>query len=252
MPDADESVASRAELDALRARAYGPTPSLDDAGYRRLQQLEDAATGSADDSDAHDAPTPDRPIARTPPRRMRGQVALVALVAVAAAALGGIHVLQSAPESAMLSGEPTTGPMAALDAEEVRSAPGTEVLLRVPIDGSFGTYVDLPDSRVPPFPTDELRWTQLMGDFYGWRIWIGRGTTDDACLVAQRGERTRARCVTDEAHHRGELLVALSLDEIEVDERPPGMRADHAVAFLWSPGDDLTVLRADVSAVLEL
>ena len=48
------------------------------------------------------------------------------------------------------------------------------MLIEVRIDGSFGDYVDITATETPLFPVEgPMRWVEPLGDYYGWKVWIG-------------------------------------------------------------------------------
>ena len=65
-------------------------------------------------------------------------------------------------------------PAAAREAAAFVGDPRSDVLIEIRIDGSFGDYVDITAtdcrcsrSRAP------MTWVEPLGDYYGWKVWIG-------------------------------------------------------------------------------
>ena len=273
--------AARAELEALRERAYGPSPDIaeDGAALDRLVALEelalpapriDRALGTpAEPPDAgstarvarhsvdpmrDDSPQDARVVAVLPAldpaprsrRRLRTgwHVALVAAVALVAVPLGVTAAQQALAR---------TTPPAAETPESVRSAlsfardPDAEVLITVRIDGSFGDYVDIPSAGdVPVFPVEGLMtWVEPLGDYYGWRVWIGgaRGAIEDEnCLLLDGDGTMIADCTTIDLKSQGALLLTIAFADIPPEERPEGMTADQSLGFWWSTDGVMRIL----------
>ncbi|HEX5730309.1 hypothetical protein [Microbacterium sp.] len=260
--------AARAELDALRIRAYGPSSDIsgDDDALARLIELEELALPApgaeagpaAVDGPIQPAPPPPRiapqdahlvppsPDEELPPvRRPRWQVGLVAAVAVLALALGVNGSVQALSQASGLASPTPADPETA--EAGIAADPDAEIIIRVLIDASSGDYVDLSaDGEVPTFPVSgDMTWVQPLGEYYGWALWIGAAPSrrgDEHCLLLADASGTRSRCVAREWRADGELLVSLPYARIAPDERPAGMAADQSVTFLWGPGGFITVL----------
>jgi len=256
--------ATRAELQALRLRAYGPSADIADdrTAVERLIALEELALPASDSESlgAADAGPPEvrvaadaepreaRVVAVLPsgaqPRRRSGwHVALVAAVAVLVAPLGAI-----AAQQAMVRPDPP-----AEVSDRVRSAlafaddPATEVLITVRVDGSFGDYVDIPSAGdVPVFPVEGLMtWVEPLGDYYGWKLWIGgaRGAVDDENCLLLDGEGTmRANCESTDLKAQGALLLSVPFAEVPPIERPDRMTADQSLGFWWAADGVVRIL----------
>jgi hypothetical protein len=253
--------ATRAELNALRRRAYGPSPDIADdrTAVERLIALEELAlpTPGAEPLAVADAGPPEvgvvadagpraaRVVAVRPASKMRPQarpgwhVALVAAVAVFVAPLGAI-----AAQQAMVRAAPGVAV-----SERVRSAlafaddPATEVLITVRASGSFGDYVDIPSAvDVPDFPVEGLMtWVERLGDYYGWKLWIGgaRGAVENEnCLLLDGAATMRAVCESTDLKTRGALLVSVPFAEVPQFERPDRMTAGQSLGFWWA-GDGI-------------
>ncbi len=268
--------AARAELDALRIRAYGPSSDIagDADSLSRLVELEDLALpkappfGAPVDADtapadagpylpekssaggtavavlepgADEGPSPAR--AAFPRRtRERWHVAAVAVLAVVTIALGGIGGMQASERA-----ESAAAAEAAAAAKNLLSEPGAKIFVPVQIDAANGTFVDVPaGTDVPRFPIGgDMAWAQPLGDYYGWKLWIGaapsaRGT--EHCILLAADSDTLGRCIPREWRADGVLLVALPAHRIAEDDRPDGMTPDQSVAFVWGQGGYLTVL----------
>ena len=227
--------ATRAELDALRRRAYSPSADIgDDAdAVSRLVELEELAlpaTGratlevtSADDLKRVDAGVSRKPL-RVRPRRHGGLVAGVALVAAALGMTGGLQAQEAGP------------------ARNARAAMFVPIL----IDDSTGDYVDVSMSAdVPVFPVSgAMRWAQSLGEHFGWALWIGGAPSrhgDQNCILLVGDTDTRSQCAAGEWEAEGALVISLSYPQIPEDERPQGMAADQSVAFRWTTGGYVSV-----------
>jgi len=271
--------AARAELDALRRRAFGPSPDIagDAAALARLVELEDLAlpappaigeraAGSAeavpagewaDDGAARrpatlqSEPQPARVVtppdsdddALEPRSPRRRQVGMVAGIAVFVALIGVVVGLQAQRESAGSPARPLT---ADSPTPAIASAPDGDALIRLLINSS-GDYVDLSSSQeAPVFPVDgEMTWVQPLGEYYGWAMWIAGASTasgDVNCLLLDGGSGTRSRCLSQELRAQGALLVSLPYAQIAPEERPRGMTADQSVGFWWESDGYVTVM----------
>lgn len=202
--------AARAELEALRRRAYGAAADIDTdpEAIARLTELEDAAlrervgeTPVAPEKAPADTPRPDgRPVAVAPSpsstavitsgipadrARPRGHAALVGAVGVAAITLGVLAGWN--PVSDLAAPSPTPTPAATvtlldplLEAEisaVLEYTVNAETLMTLGLDGAFGTYVnyfgEAPDPASLGFPIPEPRWTSALGEYFGFDLWIG-------------------------------------------------------------------------------
>lgn len=283
--------ATRAELDGLRRRAYGPAPDLDDDEVIRLIELEDlvlqerlvlagasrsgapagvaaALRGNPEKPrslslskrpSAVAAGSPSGPAAApatpAPPRRRIGVVAGMSAVTVVAA-LGIVALLRLiAPTEAPQESGSTLSPAFrdsraaysfALDTDAIQ-------LLQIPLDGSFGNYIDLPaGGYVPEFPAKgEVEWATLLGEYFGWDVWIAGAAADspalprEHCILIEHGAVTRARCVAAELRSQSALLVAVPFTFLSADERPVGMAQGDRLGFWWNHDRAVTVLLGD-------
>lgn len=200
--------AARAELEALRRRAYGPDGDIDAEALARLTTLEDEALRErvgempvAPEEAAAETPRPEsRPLSVAPSpsstavitsglpadrARPRGHAALVGAVGVAAIALGVLAAWT--PVSDVAAPSPTPTPAATvvlldpvLEAEisaVLDYTVNAETLMTLGLDGAFGTYVnyfgEAPDTESLGFPIPEPRWTSALGEYFGFDLWIG-------------------------------------------------------------------------------
>ena len=269
----------QAELAELRRRAFGVHPDIegDSAATVRLIELEgivlvehaasvsaligeyiaaDAAPASglvlreapvlppAPTTDAAGSPEAVDTLARA--RRIRARRRGGWTVA-AAAALIATAVVVATPA------EPPAPAESGVTIESAKSAYGltrdldSTVLLEIP----FGPWIDTRASDTDIiwlFPTtDQIEWTALLGEYYGWDIWIG-GTDDKPekqhCLLAVHGQVGRARCIPAALRPFSALVVTLPYKTIQADERPLGFAPDQRIGFWWRADDSVTVMLA--------
>lgn len=221
---------ARAELDALRVRAYGPAADIagDPAALARLVALEELArpragtersgtmapapdTQGAWSADAQIAPAADAAdsgapahdataspariveVLPAPARRARPWWHVAAMAAVAALT---VPLGLAAAQQSLAPPDPTESaiPASAREALAFANDPSADVLITIRIDGSFGDYVDIPSGGdVPLFPVEGLMtWVEPLGDYFGWRLWIGgaRGAIDDENCLLLDGDGT--------------------------------------------------------------
>lgn len=267
-----------AELAALRRRAYGPRADIvdDPAALARLTELERgalgatrgtaerAASGSHEPAAAADVavgprgsgvaltePATDIGTAVPPPleridrprRHPAWHTAMVVAVAALTLLVGAgasAQTVQSPPVAA-----PTTP--TAVDRPAVgfvfTADPASKILLRIPLDGGSGYFLDLPEpEKGPEFPTERaLRWTQPLGDYYGWRLWIARDQDENLCMLITATD-DYSRCVTPDELAVGALFLSVPFAEVTESERPAGMTESQSIGFWWVPGDAVLVL----------
>lgn len=267
--DADE----RAELDELRARAYGPAGAgpLDEQAIARLGNLEaktrlpanpiskpheglvEAASDAKRISTSRPPHTTTAAVTanaidsrRRPHTSLRGL--WVALTIVAAVLLVGLWLDRAQPDEPTTTAAtaiPSTAPSATATELRVLADPYSETLLRLRLDGSFGNYIDLPSGRdTPEFPAESvLQWFSPLGEYYGWDLWIaGSGPDGEHCILIQRSDDVRSRCIPIVDQPYGELRVSLAGIDIDADEQPRAMADDQRVRFWWRENGVVEVL----------
>lgn len=302
--------ATRAELDALRVRAYGPDADIDHdpAAVRRLLALEEqlAASGGAGSAAAPDEPRAPRPpaspappptspphhasplrprdaspatsprthVAETrppvgatstrrghsmpvrPPLTRRAAVVLAAIGGALILTIGGIVLVR-----ALLPPEPVeaTRTLVAPAVRDARTAysfawdQDAVPLMFIPLDGSFGRYIDLPSAtEVPPFPsTGTVEWAYPLGRYFGWDVWIagasvdGTGLGREHCIAVERNDEVRGRCVPAALRAQSALLVSVPFASVPPDDRPIGMDSDERLGFWWNFDRSVTVMLGD-------
>ena len=265
-------VATRAELSALRARAYGPHADItaDPAALARLHELEDrlrptsppsgmlpgergdSVRSESEDRDVVDSPAPPTDagdaVAATRSRRTAWLVVAAAAVAllVAVVATDVLRTPDAAPPGVSDAAEqerPVDGPRF-----EFRVPTGAELLIRVPIDGSFGSYRELPESDVPLLPMlGEVRWAEPLGEYYGYDLWIGAVVATEGgeqfCVIASDATLQDGSCGSLRDWRDGSLVVSIPYPAIEPDERPDGLDPSESIRFWWTPDDTVYVVR---------
>jgi hypothetical protein len=285
--------ATRAELDRLRVRAYGPAADIagDPRALRRLidleaQWLEDRG-GGGDEASA--VPPPPEPAAgpEPPPRAAAPAVAPVVVAApapapatvpvrapavrpalsrraaIALAAISGAVILTVGGMTLVRMLEPpepaVTARILAPAVRDARTAYSfawdrdAVPLLQIPLDGSFGRYIDLPSAtEVPEFPaTGTVEWAYPLGKYFGWDLWIagasvdGTGLQREHCIVVERGDGVRGRCVPAALRAQSALLVSVPFASIAPEDRPIGMAPDERLGFWWNHDRAVTVMLGD-------
>ena len=256
--------ANRAELSALRRRAFGPAPDIadDSAALDRLAVLEalahagDTASVASVDSAGHAGAPREREFAgdgmpqpaahaipRRSPRRQDG-----ATLAIAAALVAGAVVVSSAPTPrAPAKTEAVAAPMLSQYSAAVDG--GAEQLFEIPVGGWYGIQMTTPDpDEIPPFPTSgPTLWATSLGEYYGWELWIGgaAGTLQaEQCLVLVHGGVTRGRCVPEATRPDGRLVASLTYRHIAPDERPEALGAVQRIDFWWARDDVVSIMLA--------
>lgn len=253
--------AARAELAALRRRAYAPDADIadDPTALARLAELEDQVRGSvpaerqttADpamvaEPDAHE-PAPERP-SIAPPRRRRWHVALIVGTAAAALILGWSAWKSSAGPAPAPTGAPPQAEFA--EALAFADDPEATVLYTLRLDGAFGSYSDPYPEPPPALPIAKPFWASSLGEYYGYDLWIA-GTisqegqeapvADEVCVVLD-GTTMLSRCVPRTAWEQGALLLPLPYAEVADDERPTQMRPDQSLGIWWTADDSIRVV----------
>ncbi len=272
--------ATRAELDALRLRAYGPSPDIagDEAAIARLVALEEfalpapreqqsaapevpALLGSgAGTSDT--AATPARvvegapaPIRHSRPRWHLGLITAVALIALPFGMIAATRTTTGSGTTAAAAPTAAAGAIAAKvrEARVFAADPESQIVMRVRIDGYFGSYVDVPvGTDVPVFPVEGLMtWAEPLGDYYGWQLWIGGargGVEDENCMLLDGDGTMRADCVSTSLRADGALLLTVPYDQMAPEDRPDAMTADQSLGFWWDTDGAITILLSPTPA----
>lgn len=259
--------ATRAELDALRRRAYAPSADIaaDPAALQRLAELEVLALppmpvepSPPDPADqpprVHEAaaePDGAAEVAVLPAsvgerrRRPVWHLALVAAVALVAGVLGAV-ASSSRPDVEPVAA-PGQVPPTVREAFAFVRDPDAEVLMRVRINGSSGDYIEPPSAEdVPAFPANgPMNWVEPVGDYFGWKLWIGGATgalSDENCLVLEAEVTLRGKCLSTQLRSQGGLLLSVPYAEVAAEERPARMTAEQSLGFWWDPEGQVTIL----------
>lgn len=276
---------SRAELAALRVRAYGPGADIvrDPVALARLDELEElvrhehdllttsdlpphmSAFGADEDrlvavpdplADADAAPgPPDDPVA--PPTaaqsaRRRLMVLGLGLVAVLiAAAVTVPRLLPAAEPAATVASGQEQQQTDTFDAYTLARDDRAIVLFQVPLDEYFREQAGVPgDQTVPDFAASgPIRWTEPLGEYYGWDLWLAGAEgalQDEHCIALLRGDVVRTRCVPATLRPQSALVATLPYAVISGDERPPGMTPAQRIGFWWQGDHEVSVLLAQV------
>lgn len=265
--------AARAELAALRRRAYGPEADIagDKVALERLSELEELAlaarslaapapswtAGAREPEDsttdpfayrrpASDAgPRVEEPATgRLSPRFLTvGLVAAATALATALGALQGLQGLQAAPDPIHADTAIARSPAGPVATDLTADSRVTIPLL---VDRVSGEFIDV-SSRpaVATFRVDGMTtWAQPLGVYYGWALWVARVSTrqgPENCLLLTDGTATEAKCIPDDAAAEGVVGVSLALDNLAEDQRPRGMTPGQRVTFGWGGGAYLTM-----------
>ena len=249
------SEVERAELAALRLRAFGPGAGIDGdpAALERLIELEDRARPEAvapivaESPEVVDAPPSMPAQTRAPgtssPEHVSGDVAatsrmprrtlMTAAIAIAAVVVAAQFAAAGADEAApVMSVSP--GPLTPL--------PQGSVLIEIPLDRSLARYVEL--SPPPAFPVPEdLQWSTMLGTYYGWDLWLARSRSGIPCILVDRGDESDGVCVPQRVFLDGTLGVSLPYEQIEPELRPQGMTATERIDYWWLPERGAVVMR---------
>lgn len=242
--------AARAELEALRRRAYDRDADIagDEAAWERLAELEGLAladrsaaapalssTAEAPEPEASDeGPTADGSAGDRPsPRRLR-MVALVASVTLVAAALGAVYGLQTMPDPSSAGAATAPSP--------TRLAPialpvNGRVTIPLLVNGVRGEFVDVSwRADGPAFPASGVtRWAHPLGVYDGWALWVARVSGRlglQNCLLLTDGAETEAQCLPHDATAERPVGVSLAFDRLGEDQR---------VTFEWGGGAYMTM-----------
>ena len=248
-----------AELAALRRRAYGPDADIDGdpVALARLDELETRvrldlapavpdAEPEPDTLPAMSAPAavivgePDRPAPRFGRRTVPVAGIVAAAVIVVALAVGrptSAPVGEAAPETTAQA-----APAAVVDESET-------TLVDIPLDRSLVRYV--PQPAAPKFPVEgALRWAESIGPSYGWTLWLARSSANgQRCILLDRGDRTYARCSSEERFLGGLLDVSVPYGDVAPEYRPAHMTSGQSLVFRWTPEHGVSVLldQADIT-----
>jgi hypothetical protein len=272
---------TRAELAALRRRAYGHDADItgDPVALERLIELEALAlqdphlmvdsahalapVGSAagPESGTRDStgrpPTHDPepevvesneavwPVARSAAAPWRRTIA-VGIAAVIGVGIGvGMGVGMG---EAIAPAETATPTPVALPAEgsSFRRDQTTKALYEIPLDRPMSTDGDPAANHAPAMPTSAtVEWAEPLGSYYGWELWIA-GTSGwlrpEHCILLHRGSRSEGRCGPETERSPRSLVVDLDYEDIGEDEKPAGMTQDQRIGFWWLEDSAITVL----------
>jgi hypothetical protein len=178
-------------------------------------------------------------------RRFRRRTAVVAgivalAVVVVAQAVAGPVAEPQVSSQATVPAAPVA--VRALDASETR-------LVDIPLDRSLARYV--PQPAAPAFPVDgPLSWAESLGPYYGWTLWLARSTTtDERCILLDRGDRTYSRCTSDRRFLAGLLDVAVPFGDVAAEYRPARMTSGQSLVFRWTPERGVAIVldEADIT-----
>lgn len=259
--------ADRAELDALRRRAFSPAADIrdDPAALARLIELEDlaragktgdqspavepstaAAAGELSATPGVVVTTADEPVRREVTAPRRALIAGIAVAVAVAVAIGFGTVLARPPAEPVARATATPG----IDGQAVVRAadPNAQTLFSIRRIESLGSYMELTaDSPAPAFPTPTmLHWAVALGEYWGWELWIagGRGgPNDEHCILIRRGSETRAQCADLEGHGQGVLQVSIDGDDIPPAAAPAQLARDQRIRFWWLGDGDIQVVQ---------
>lgn len=260
---------ARAELDALRVRAYGPDADIagDVVAQQRLAELEEAlrrehvgarAAGTAPTRDAESrgadtaakrgdaVPTgaphttgteetraEEGPAEAAPTRRRWAPAALLAGVAALVVAVLAVGALW--PDTP----RENVAPLPA--AQPASTPPVSELLERIEIEGPLGNSLAVPFAQSwPAFTDDEVDWAASLGERFGWELWVAgvSGESTRFCIVLERHGNTRVQCAGAAASARGLLRLELPNSEIAVARQLEGV---DRIEFRWTADGAMTV-----------
>lgn len=268
--------AARAELEALRRRAYDRDADIagDDVALERLSELEALALAarsveaprpswtssapepkaSTPDPSTQDPSTRGGPASeavppadgstsgRPAPRRflVPGMVASVALLV---AVLGLVHGLQTTRDPISPGAATAPSPTRSAGVDLPVNGRATIPLL---VNRVRGEFVDVSwRADGPTFPVGGVtKWAHPLGVYDGWALWVGRVSSrlgPQNCLLLTDGAETEARCHPLGATAERPVGVSLDFDELGEDQRPPGMAPDQRLTFEWGGGAYLTM-----------
>lgn len=183
------------------------------------------------------------------PRRRTTTLAAVAagLVVVAGAGAWTVGLAGDGGGDAGPTPTATTRPIEGREAYSFARDGEAVELLHVPLDGSFGNYIDLPsDAYVPAFPTSGVvDWAAPLGEYYGWSLWIAGAAgvvQREHCLLIERGDEQRARCVPAVLRRNAALIVSVPYVLVAPAERPIALDPNERLGFWWHDDESVTLL----------
>lgn len=242
MDDGVLDATTRRELDALRRRAYGPTPDIlaDPAAVARWALLEERvhAAVSADAALSGDAAvaSPVAPAVTAQPVRPAWHVALIAGCGVVALAFGAFAAAAAVRRAGTAPADPlATATEVPRDVLAFTQATTTRVLARLPVEGALRGAVPTSDGdTLPTFPTDDpLLWADPLGQYFGVPVWIARTVGGRACVLVELRLRDRAMCVDEQHFAASSLLVTVPFDELAEGTRPTRMTPAESFGVWW-------------------
>ncbi len=261
---------ARAELDALRVRAYGPDADIagDAAARARLAELEGALrrervgaraagtapTRGAESRGADTAATRRRDAEPTGAPRTAGSEGTRAEEGLAEAAptrrrwapaalLAGVAALVVAvlAVGALWPDTPREDVAPLPAAQPAGTPPVSELLERIEIEGPLGNSLAVPFAQSwPAFTDDEVDWAASLGERFGWELWVAgvSGESTRFCIVLERHGNTRVQCAGAAASTRGLLRLELPNSEIAVARQLEGV---DRIEFRWTADGAMTV-----------
>jgi hypothetical protein len=82
-----------------------------------------------------------------------------------------------------------------------------------------------------------------LGPYYGWTVWLARSeTTGQRCILLDRGDRTYARCSSEERFLSGLLDVAVPYGDVAPEYLPARMTRGQTLVFRWTPERGMSIL----------
>lgn len=223
--------------DAFETRASDP-PRLPPERPPSGAAAEPDATGSG-------APAP-ASLASTPPPR-RTILTLAAGLGIVVAVTTWAAAVTAPPPAAAPTPSVTRVPMEGREAFSFAQDSTAVRLLQVPLDGSFGTYINLPSTAyVPEFPTSgEVDWAYPLGEYYGWDLWIAGAAgliQREHCILVERGPLRRSRCVPASLRGNAALIVSVPYTYVTPADRPGALGPNDRLGFWWHDDDSVDIL----------
>ncbi|WP_169583534.1 MULTISPECIES: hypothetical protein [Microbacterium] len=222
--------------DTVRPRASDPPPAPPGPS-RSAAAAEPGATGTRAAGPA--------PSATPPPRRTI--LTLAAGLAIVVAVTAWAAAVTVPPPAAAPTPSVTRVPMEGREAFSFAQDSTAVPLLQVPLDGSFGTYINLPSTAyVPEFPTSgEVDWAYPLGEYYGWDLWIAGAAgliQREHCILVERGPLRRARCVPASLRGNAALIVSVPYTYVAPADRPGALGPNDRLGFWWHDDDSVDIL----------